>query len=212
MKRVLIILFGILLTVGISCKKELKETVVDGIVRDFVTGNPLAGVEVYLQMGKDIDANNLYQNPQTFMSSVTGADGKFHFEFKALKRYTYALEYQKPSECYFDYSVGSTINTGETNTIDIKLHSWSTLYIHIKNLTPYDANDQICYCLDKTVATCPFTPIVGMSVDYWDNYSWEAYEKVYIKSFVTKNSILTVKLDSINVIYPCDTLTFNLFY
>jgi hypothetical protein len=212
MKTIKFILLFSLLAGGVSCKKELKKTVVDGVVRDFTTGNPLAGVEVYLQTGENKDVDHSFENPTTFLSAITGSDGKFHFEFKALRHNNYALEYQKPSECYYDNGAGQTINKGETNNIDIKLHSYPLLYVHVKNVTPYDVNDQICYYLNKDITGCITPPVTGALVDYVDQYNPNAFSKIYIKSFVTKNGILTVKLDSINVINPCDTLTYDLFY
>ena len=212
MNKALFYIIFLLLSFNFSCKKELKKTKVDGILRDFITGNPLAGVEVYLQEYEYNQVSTFVINKSTYMSTVTGSDGKFEFEYRALKNKAYGLEYQKPSECYFDYDDPYFIPNGEKTSIDWKLHSKTTLYLHIKNISPYDSNDEFCYHFNKEISTCPFTPIMGTSVDFFDEVlSRDGYEMVYIKSFITKNSILTIRLDSI-VLNPCVNDTLQIFY
>jgi hypothetical protein len=211
MKKTLHIILLFALVGNFSCKKEMKKTKVEGIVRDFVTGNPLAGVEVYLQEYEYDQATTFVIHKATYQSTVTGNDGKFKFEFRALKEKTYGLEYQKPSECYFDNDAPITINKGKDNTIDWKLHSFVSLNLHVKNVSPFDINDHICYCFQKNAASCS-GGITGMSIDYVSPITnINAYDKLYIKSFITKNSILTIKLDSITF-SPCTSINYDLFY
>lgn len=209
MQKIKYTILFLFIALSFSCKKEMKKTVVDGIVRDFITGNPLGGVEVYLMEGESSAIQTLINN-HIFKSMVTSSDGKFHFEFKALREKLYGMEYQKPSECYYDKS-SYKVNTGEKNSIDLKLHSVTTLYIHVKNVSPFDTNDHICFVMNPDVTGCLTSGLYGMSVDYFTDLPVDAYEKKYIKSFITKNSVTTVRLDSITL-QPCSPQTFDLFY
>jgi hypothetical protein len=211
MKKIVFILMIFTLVVPISCKKEWKKTTVDGTVRDFITGNPLQGVEVYLQKSSGVTPLLELTNTVTYLSAVTDTDSKFKFEFRAEKDKLYGLEYQKPLLCYYDYDSPQGFNVGETNTIDIKLHSWNTLSIHIKNTSPFDTNDHICYVFDKNSSSCTWAGYTGMTIDYVNEITVDAYEKVYIKSFITKNSVLVTRLDSITI-SPCTPQTIDVFY
>jgi hypothetical protein len=148
MKKILHIILLFALLGNFSCKKERKETEVGGFICDFVTLKPLAGVDVYLQE-YDFDPTSLNPvNIQTMQSTTTGSDGKFKFDnFHALKTKHYGLEYQKLSECYHGLGAPTGIAIGKPNTFFLKLHSNPFLYIHVKNTSPYDVNDHICYYL-----------------------------------------------------------------
>lgn len=209
MKSINLLMIGVL-SLALSCKKENRETTARGIVRDFVTKNPLEGVEVYLQARpKDQTSNFTYQ---TVEKQITGGDGAYCFKFKPEKDLVYALEWQKPSECYFDGSFPRGIDKGVENEVNIDLHSWVILKLHLQNIAPFDSNDAVCFYFDKNTPDSCYNPTVGTSINYLLDAGYgNAYDYWFIKWVVTKNGITTTGLDSILVL-PCDTVIYDLFY
>jgi hypothetical protein len=210
MKKILHIILLFALLGNFSCKKEMKKTTVQGVVVDNSTRHSLSGVEVYLQEFT-FDGEHFHVQ-KTVMQQVTAADGKFNFEFNAERHKLYGLEYQKPSECYFDREDPYEISKGKPNYIFKQLVSENTIFIHIKNISPFDSSDEICYSFEKSLTSCPYIPLIGTSVDFIYELSMRhANDKIYVKSFITKNSITTIRLDSIIVPY-CNPDTLNIFY
>ncbi|HYG51749.1 MAG TPA: hypothetical protein VD905_12640 [Flavobacteriales bacterium] len=197
---------------ALSCKKESKKTVITGYVKDYYSGYPLSGVEVYLQESDQTSTSFDPVNQRTYASVITGTDGKFSFEFRALKDKQYGLEYQKPSACYFDNESQQIIHTGEKNEIEKKLHSYGTLYLHFQNTTPYDSLDHICYAYNPAATTCMNTGYTGTAVNVTETLQLNLYDKVYFKSFITKNGITTTRLDSITFTVTCSSATLDILY
>ncbi|HLP10574.1 MAG TPA: hypothetical protein VK177_01515 [Flavobacteriales bacterium] len=195
-----------------SCKKQGKKTVVTGTVKDYYSSYPLGGVEVYLQESDKTSSSFEPVNQRTYASVITGTDGKFSFEFHALKDKQYGLEFQKPSECYFDKSALKIIHTAQKNEIEWKMHSYGTLYLHFQNTTPFDSLDHVCYAFDPAATACVVSGYTGTSVNATDVLQLNLYDQVYIKSFITKNGITTTQLDSIKFTTTCASATIDVTY
>lgn len=188
-----------------SCKKDDTETMWEGVAKDLFSKNPMAYLQVYL-MEADNDAG---KNSHIVDTKICDADGKFHFMFKSSKKKFYALNFV--DEC-FTYQTGYTTRNNRSYSSDFIIEGKSQFFIELKNVSPFDANDKITYALNKNATAGEYPAFTGASINTTASGGYfKMNQKIYVKSFVTKNSITTVKLDSITF-NSCDDHTFDLSY
>ena len=196
-----------------TCQKKEEKTFLSGITVDAYIKQPFPGVDIYIQESRAYPGTGTEYDKRTVGIVKTDLNGKFSYEYiqDASFEYHY-IEALKPSDCAGG-SRTSGIVSGIKNyyRVDMSCSAWYN--IHVKNNTPFNGNDSICYYLSVvpiTLTSCGL-PIVGSSIDFYDFNSGLGNRYLYIKWFVTKNSIQSVYNDSIYM--PCcDTVTYNLFY
>lgn len=195
----------LLLMVFASCKKQNRETTIEGRVVESYAQRNIAYADVYLMEADDTEGKNAH----SIEKKTSDAEGKFMFTFKPGKNKAYALKFMKG--CFNHTS--AFIERKENNyQHTYRVAGSGRLFIAVKNTSPFDANDQFNFSLNKNATAGEYPAFSGTSVDYLIHSTYVTEnEKIYIKSFVTKNGISTVKLDSI-VPITCDNLTFNLNY
>ncbi len=194
-----------LMIFGVSCKKENSETMWEGVAKDLFTNNPMSQLQVYL-MEAD---NNEGKNSHIVDTKICDANGKFHFMFKSSKKKFYALNFV--DEC-FTYQTGYTSRNNKSYTTEINIEGKSQFFIGLKNVSPFDTNDKVTWTFNKNATSGTYPAFIGASVNTLVAGGYFKFnQKVYVKSFVTKNNITTVKLDSITF-NSCVDHTFDLSY
>ena len=129
---------AILLFVG--CRKISHNTDVSGSVNENGTYRSMADVTVYLlkQDGNCFSCVNPFRIVQT---TNTDENGRFSFDFKSEKGYTYTLAAKKNN--YFDL-VGGVIHIDKDKNnkgISITLIPYAYLKLHIRNVNPFNGLD-----------------------------------------------------------------------
>lgn len=179
----------------------------EGVITDHTTGQPLKDADVFLQ--KSDDGGQTGINEELVMSTKTDVNGRYVFHFYATNKKKYGIKVSKPSDCYSFFS-GYYIPTAKITTRNYAIRTGTLLFIHLKNVAPFDENDHICYALSKNATECTSYTYGGMELDVVDYYfEMNLNEYTYIKSFVTKNGITTVKLDSV-MPTTCNNIIYNL--
>ena len=130
-----------------TCKKQIKETYVEGIARDYYSKKPLENIEVYLY-----EVNGLEGYDHGEIQYVnTDENGYFKFQnFRAFKDHNYAIGV-KNQKGYNNYL--RDINTykvikGKKNFLVPVLLSTVSLRVIIKNTNYFDINDEFCITAD----------------------------------------------------------------
>ena len=163
----------------------------------------------------DVDNLNNLINKVYLGTYNTDANGKFYIELKDLnKNKSHGIEWKKPSECYEEYNYG--IRVGEKNVYARTLRSNAVLSIHVKNILPFDENDEFYFCTSYIREVNPYcftAPIAnGTNVDFTTVLNNKSgFTKFYIHWKVKKNNISTTYIDSITTI-PCINNLVDVFY
>ena len=189
-----------------GCKKineQLHETSVHGIVADDNTGKPIAGAIISV-FSFDPDIVNSGKN---IWFTITGNDGHYEYRFHAKNKMNYTITGYKVVDCYNFHT--ALLKLGQVNELNMFAGSSAQIKFHIKNINPFDDNDNICkyylgsvFCLD------------GSNVDYTSpeaNYIYHGNTKIEIRWEVTKNGIISNYSDSI-FIKPCVVNDFYINY
>ena len=215
MKRLIYFASALVMLSFIACNKEnwwFPNTTVHGKCTDYCTGLPLANASVSL-IGGDPNYSSSSSKPKTYRTVYTDSDG--HYEIKFDKGGgNYWLEVGCPNYIYPVYTFPSdkySINSKGENELKIRLMSTiskSSLKLHYINVSPFDTADKIeVHFLepnfsfsDEAYYYYNALRIVGEFVN--DSSIVNVYGcnplKVLIKWSVTKNSITTNFVDSVN--------------
>jgi hypothetical protein len=162
----------------------------------------------------DVDVYNNVINKVYLGTYYTDANGKFYLEVKNLnKNKSHGVEWKKPSECYEEYNYG--IKVGEKNVYSRTLISSASILFHIKNMNPFDENDEFYFCYDSQRDVNPYcfeaNPSIGMNIDAHLLQNQYGNMKFFIHWKVIKNAVVTTYLDSLTT-NPCEITEFNIFY
>lgn len=203
-----LILFGFF--VFSNCKKikeEWHETSVHGQVTDANTGNPIEGAIV--QVGEyNPDEAKSFKN---IWFTITANDGHYEYRFHAKNKMYYSISGYKVVDCY--YFGSSELKLGKVNEKNMSSGSSAQLKFHVKNISSFDNNDNIC--LYGTGWTGSIGCLEGSNVDYTSpdngNYIYCGNTKIQIRWEVTKNNIITTYSDSL-FIKPCIVNDFYINY
>lgn len=179
------------------------------------TNIPISNVDLTLK-DYNVSPTDVITDEHEVLHLKSDSNGKFNLEYYADMEYTYhILVAEKESEC----SVGLDnfhILPREKNFYKLHMTSVCHSSIHVKNVSPFDANDKMCYRYSSvpiTSTTCS-GDVTGMDVDFNDSGSsmiTQGYGYLYIKWYGTKNNIENAYQDSI-FLPPCGTVVYNLFY
>ncbi len=212
MRKILYLLIIVLIASCFdSCKKNKNKTFVSGIVYDTHSMLPVSNADIIFEdFNQEIDLHEVFR-------LLSDSNGKFTIEYYPDNRYVYHhFRAEKKSECSKS-DIETSIYPERKNYFKLRMVSQCHVLVHIKNVSPYDANDEMCYFRSPwhiTNTSCYGFSFTGMNVDITQTVSSDnsqANEYLYFKWFVTKNNIENVFQDSI-FMPSCDTIVYNLFY
>jgi hypothetical protein len=164
MKHLIIILLVLLLNV--SCKKGLFETCVEGKVLNKNTGGFVANQKVYLL--RQTAGNGFGGLGFEEVSSTTSSlSGYYKFVFKA-KGETYFIQGTDDSNNdprFFAGQPTGSIKNGKTSTVDVELTSKAIIQVAIKNISPYNSNDEFGFSISAGSLGAGGTTLIGESIN-----------------------------------------------
>ncbi len=192
--KIYLFLIPVLAVAWASCDDapEPQNTLVDGIVREYGSKKPLAGVRVRIvQVASGSPTAPL--GFETLGVDTTDAAGRYHFEL-ALDKLPDGIYLNVPQGYSpYDTERGGIIK-GKQNNIAHDLDPYAYLYFHIKNVNPFNDNDRISggYTLSGIIGE-------GRSFD-WTNYARVLGNRyVKIGYTVRKNGLLKNVTDSVYI-------------
>jgi hypothetical protein len=119
-----------------SCKKEPIQYDFDGVIKNSVTNNGIAGVDITIS--QKIVKNGSTSNTYSFAgATATDASGAFEISFEREMVTEFLLEFEK--EDYFTLELiesSSNVSTGEINTYNELLEPKAWVTFNIKNFLP----------------------------------------------------------------------------
>jgi hypothetical protein len=193
---------------------EQNLTTIDLTFTDNFSHEPVKDLEITFIAFDDGPLNTMI-NIDTLGIYKTDANGKFYLEIKDLnKNRGHGVEWKKPSECYDEGSYA--LKVGVNNVYSRTLRSNATLRAHYKNVTPFDANDEMFFCWSYKRELSPYcftsSPAgIGTSVDIVQTIPTSGNTKIYANWKSVKNSVIKIYIDSITTV-PCSTNTVDIFY
>jgi hypothetical protein len=174
-----------------SCKKEKQEILITGEVKDPNLVIPLPDVQVDLFVQKI--ENGIMNHNFVFESSVsTDSEGKFSFTLAASYAEAFKLVFTKDQ--YFSLSDEMEVSdfTNNQHSGTYNLYPSAFIRLHVKNIYPYDSNDQISFHIKNGTAVCSdccttdYTILTGTSVDYTNTCRITGHSDITIEWFVQK--------------------------
>ncbi len=217
MRKIIYFLIVVLIaSCFVSCKKSKNKTFVSGMVYDTHSMLPVSNADIILE-DFNMSSTLIINNEHEVLRLKSDNDGKFNLEYYPDVNYTnHSIRAEKTSECSAS-TLNSSIHPERKNYFKLRMVSQCHVLVHIKNVSPYDANDEMCYFRSPwhiTNTTCYGFSFTGTNVDITQTVSSDnsqANQYLYFKWFVTKNNIENVYQDSI-FMPSCDTVVYNLFY
>jgi hypothetical protein len=196
-------LIPIFVLFAVSCKKK-HEASMGGITKEAEAGSIMPFVKIRLMEGDEYGKNS-----RAIDSTTSDANGKFNITFTPSKQKKYALNFV--DEC-FTYTSGFNSKKAGNYYDQYFISGTGHLTVLVRNKNPYNNNDRFSYSFNKNAVSGDYPALVGSSVAcYIQGCYVKLNTKIYIKSFITKNNIITVKLDSV-IATTCDDLTIGVDY
>lgn len=208
-----ILFFLLIVILYCSCQRN-NNTPIDapsvklkGKVFDALTGNPISGVHLILNQA-NLNSQQVFQ----YGTMVTDISGNFQFQVQWNPgSYSYYIDIN-PSGNYWGGRF--TITTADTSSIIFNLASIANLRVHLKNTSPYNANDDITFPNLKNSQNQPINlSFNGAKVDTTINWPFvltggatDSISYQVIKNSITTNSFFKVYLPA------CVTTTYSLNY
>ncbi|MFM2268983.1 MAG: hypothetical protein RL757_2424 [Bacteroidota bacterium] len=187
-----------------GCKKEEPQmTIVDGVVREFGTQKPLAGVRARIV---EVGAGNPLGGTNVDILGVdtTDAEGRYHFEL-SLDKLPDGVYLNVP-QGYSPYNTErGAIKKGQQNNLIHDLDPYAYVDLHIKNINPFDNTDYI----EGNLGGTPIS--VTGNIDSRGIVKILSNRICRIDYVVTKNNIRKVYSDSLYV-SARDTVKYSLHY
>jgi hypothetical protein len=205
------ILMLLLLLIWSSCddNESLSPyTVAKGIVKDAGTGTPLANATVYLIEGEWSLLSSGGGYSYVLDSFTTDSDGAYEFRFLDKDDYKYSITASKAD--YWDLSSAAIVPLPyQENIMDVHLYPFAWLNIHIKNVNPFDENDNIQY--DGSWSGGNPQDNIGMAVDFYDLKKLKGNKDIELTWWVVRNNQITQFHDTIYCTGG-DTTYYEIFY
>lgn len=191
----------ILLLVLFSCSKEEGgKTVLNGLVLDETTDDPVGRAQLYLErQEKDCSTCTLTQEATTKAND----DGGFNFNFEASGEYDYFVRATK-SGYYENLATARVqVKTGEGSTPVLRIQPEGYIKLLIKNTSPLNANDEIRIVGGNT--------FIGATVDTTDVILGLGNKSNIVQWVVTRNGSPNSYSTQIQVV-AFDTVSYTLNY
>lgn len=217
MKKQLVIFGLLILTFGISCKRENllpPNVTISGRFVDSCTGQKIDGSIVVWKF-----VNSPSKSDKYITSVKADNSGNYKLKFHALRNEEYFVRAEPSSSgTYTAYSHIEPLNhvkRGDKLTYNAVLREAGSLDIWYKDVNPYNAATDSLYCVVTDAGTNMPHPKIIAHGDW--NYGANIYLhdcfplKVYLNWDVTKNNITTYHRDSIVCTMANETV-YNLNY
>lgn len=215
---VLLVVISIFIATGIaSCKKNKNVITINGHVYDPYSGSFISGANVTISSSKL--SSGFYNSNYTDIATVaTDANGAFSFEFEQEKSSGYRFYIYKDK--YFDRTIDvadADIQPENIYAPTFDIHPIGYLKLHVKNSSPYDANDFIAYSYNidniSCMECCTNTVLKGYGKTYDSTYKCKTYgsRDVQINWHVTKLGYDVTYSDTI-FCAPFDTTFYEILY
>ena len=185
-----------------ACKKQVTKTTVSGTVVDYCQGTPIADAYVYLELWQGTSSK-----VWGYVDGVqTGADGKFEFEFRAVKKDDEGYLIRVVKDGYYEigglfglYPIDPLITKKEDNQLTYGIVPEASVEVNAINQNPFDDNDEICVTTLVIDQNLPYSCRTGQFVNEGIESMSVAAGNCYnlLEYSVTKNNITTNYIDSI---------------
>lgn len=146
-----------ILLILMSCSKDTKTIKISGNVKDPMQNKAVSGAKVVLSANKI--SSGIYSNNYVELASAnTDANGNYSFEIE--QEIVNGYRFTIIKDQYFDNQVDiktELINDKESFKKDFSIYPSATINMHIENLIPSSANDNISFRFqnaDQNCSTC----------------------------------------------------------
>ncbi len=196
MKLQHIFLALLLLLLLSTCKKKTdedlyrKKTIVYGRVLDYYTGMPAEGVKIVLVEKEPKPYGHPYDYFLTRKDSAyTDPVGYFTFSFRAKigEKYTYYIFH--PTEGDYFNGGEKDISKNSKNSISFSLKGKHGYRIRIKNISPYNNDDKICFNISNCFVGTNVDTLFPETIVNNEYYIDKGITHFIINYTVTKNNI-----------------------
>jgi len=208
-----ILFFGIIF----SCRKENTTITIHGTVYDPNRKANVSGASVTISSSKI--SNGYYNSNYTdIATTTTDGNGNFSFQFQKEQSSGYRISITKTN--YFDNTIDipdANIVAGTTFTPTYDLYTKAYIKLHVKNNSPYDANDVIVYSYTSGYITCyeccsdTYFKGYGETFDSTSICKTHGNQNVVIYWHATKNSYDISHFDTLYC-PSFDTTTYQILY
>jgi hypothetical protein len=214
----LILVISVSVIAGIaSCKKNKNTITINGKIYDPNAGTYISGASITISSSK-VSSGFYNSNYTDIATTTTDANGAFTFEFEQEKSAGYRFYITKDN--YFDNTIDipdADIQPENVYAPTFEFYPEGYLKLHVKNSSPYNADDYIGYYYDITnincVDCCTNTVFKGYGKTYDTTYTCKAYgnNNVQVNWHVTKFGMDVAYADTI-FCAPFDTTFFEILY
>lgn len=166
-----------------DCRKITRVTDVSGTVYDAVTMAPLANIKVFLLTQAE---GALGAGASPVMDISTDHDGHYSFKFKADRNYMYSL---LATDSRHLSGQAAMDNFKDNKNVNIKLNPAAYIKLHLKNTSPFDANDLLV--VKNSYALYYGLSLTGMATDTILLLQEPGNDNTLIHWSVKKNGITT---------------------
>ncbi len=212
-----VLFFLCLLIFFTSCKKDPKNILISGTVKDPYQNIPVAGAKITLQANGVIQG--IYNASFVTLGTITtDALGQFQFEVDESTYDSFRFVIVKDGYYTLQQTVtAATVNSDKPLKTNFDFLSVATILVHIKNISPFDDDDKlITYFQNNPISNfdcCSSSPItyLGMAIDTsFFCKSVGAFDLSLSKS-ILKNNVQTYETTTVHTL-PNDTVEINVFY
>ena len=209
-KRNTFLLFCLAALFGTGCFKFNEPAVSQNItwkgrVLERRTNKPLAKAKIYLYSARSSGFDPLGggSGPGSIIDSFyTAANGTFSFTYFDNIANSYSLK--GVADGYYLGEYEGTLGTREDPRTDILLDPYAWIKFHVKNVNPFDENDELL--VDN------FKSIYGMSIDTVLIKTTIGNKDFRSITWYYKNKVKTVQIDTIPLLKAHDTTYFEIKY
>lgn len=189
-----------------SCDDGMLDyTKISGIVRDAGKGTPIPDAKVILYIKEGIAFNSGPGFP--IDTIISDANGYYEYVFNHELGYIYSVQAEKTG--YWEVEPTSDFIEGKETEVNLHIYPLAWLKIHVKNVNPFDENDNMQYAGGWTGASPQDN--FGTGVDFYDIIDVKGNKDISITWLVIRNNQMTQYWDTIY----CEghkTTEYELFY
>jgi 5-hydroxyisourate hydrolase-like protein (transthyretin family) len=212
--KLLIISSFVLLLFVLSCTEEEQNTF-DGTVVDMSSGEPVAGVKVYLDASK-VSSTSISSAFNQIAETTTDATGNYYFECENNSYLKFRLRFEKEGfhASTYEFDPSDQVAHYETDRLFARE---SYVYVRILNLLPYNDEDQLKVRVERINEECTdccgadFRYYLGALTDTSFCCSTVGGDSVVIYSISIHNDESQIRENKIYCI-PGDTVFYNCYY
>ena len=205
MKRTILMLW-VAVALASCSKSKMENTIAQGRILAYGSNQPVAGARVSLQGCTYSWQGGGYCN--IIDSTTTQSDGKYHFNFVGESTDNYIVFVKADGYHKNDYLIND-FHTDFTHDITLDPYSW--IRLHVKNIRPFDSQDNIRYGVTSGGTGGSAIDNVGKNIDLYDVQQLIGAKSHNLLWLVVKNNIQTIFRDTI-YIAAHDTINYEILY